>query len=128
MIFLCYDKNILFCNKKHNGRELLMQHVCATSSVFHASQTTSRNVRKIHQGIGFIESTPFGFKSFEADSNDPLGWLTFHIFVMPQRLQNFSSNNERYMLYASAFEINKLALRHPSIMTTYMCLKIIDVN
>ena len=90
-------------------------------TVIHKSQTTTRNVRKMYQGIGFIESTPFGFESFEADFNDSLGLLTCHIFVMPQRLQNFSSNNESYILYASTFEINKLALRHPSIMTTYIC-------
>ena len=96
-------------------------------TVIHKSQTTTRNVRKMYQGIGFM-STAFGLKSFVANLNDPLGWLTRHIFVMPQRLQNFSSNNESYMLYASTFEINKLALRHRSIMTTYMCLKIIDVD
>ena len=50
------------------------------ATVIHTSQTTTRNVRKIHQGIGFM-STSFGFKSFDADLNDPLGWLIRHIFV-----------------------------------------------
>ena len=59
-------------------------------TVIHKSQTATRNVRKMYQGIGFIESTPFGFESFEADFNDPLGLLTCHIFVMPQRLQTLA--------------------------------------